>query len=112
MTAVERKELAGLLCATSVTTLDHLIARAAGREQARIAIGTLLRLFEIAAVSRAVLEAALDIDFADFEDAVVHEAAAAVDAAGIVTRNREDFRRATLPVFSPVELVAALAQRA
>jgi predicted nucleic acid-binding protein len=108
VTAVERKELAGLLCATSVTTLDYLIARAIGREEARRAIRTLLRMFEVAAVTRAVLEAALELDLDDYEDAVLHEAGQGAEAEAIVTRNGSDFKGATLPIFSPAELVAAL----
>ena len=108
VTAVERKELAGLLCATSVTTLDYLIARAIGREKARGAIRALLRMFEVAAVTRAILEAALEIDVDDYEDAVLHEAGQGAEAEAIVTRNASDFKGATLPIFSPAELVAAL----
>lgn len=108
VTAVERKELAGLLCATSVTTLDYLIARAVGRDEARQAIRTLLRIFEVAAVTRAVLEAALEIDLTDYEDAVLHEAGRGAQAEAIVTRNAPDFEGVPLSIFSPAELVAAL----
>lgn len=106
--AVEREQLAGLLCATSVTTIDYLVARAIGRQGAHHAIRTLLRLFEIAAVTRAVLESALELPFPDYEDAVVHEAGRAAEAEGIVTRNIRDFKGADLAVFAPEELVAAL----
>ena len=106
--AVERERLAGLLCATSVTTVEYLLSRARGRREAKHAIRTLLRLFEIAAVTRAVLESALELPFADYEDAVLHEAARAAGAEGLVTRNGNDFRRAKLPIFSPEELAAAL----
>jgi predicted nucleic acid-binding protein len=108
VSAVERKELAGLLCATSVTTLDYLIARAVGGDQARQAIRTVLRVFEIAAVTRAVLETALEIDLLDYEDAVIHVAAQGSEADGIVSRNAPDFKGSTIPIFSPEELVAAL----
>jgi hypothetical protein len=46
--------------------------------------------------------------FPDFEDAVLHEAAAAAGCSAIVTRNGRDFAAATLPVFDPHELLAAL----
>lgn len=67
-----------------------------------------LDLFGVAAVDGRVLEAALRLDFADFEDAVVHEAARACGAAGIVMRNGRDFARAFLPVFDPHELLSAV----
>jgi hypothetical protein len=54
------------------------------------------------------LRSALDAGFADFEDAVVHEAARQAGAAAIVTRNGKDFVRSELPVFSPAELLAAM----
>jgi len=40
---------------------------------------------------------ALRLDFPDFEDAVVHEAALASGAAGIVTRDAAGFSRGTVP---------------
>lgn len=106
--AVERERLAGLLCATSVTTVNYMMTRAKGRRDAKQAIRTLLRLFEIAAVTRAVLESALEIPFPDYEDAVLHESARSAKADGIVTRNPNDFGRTKLPIFTPDELVAAL----
>jgi hypothetical protein len=44
--AVERGRLAGLLCATSVATVDYLVARATGRDNAKQVVRTLLRIFE------------------------------------------------------------------
>ena len=66
----------------------------------------------IAPVHRPVLEAALDSGLADFEDAVLHEAALQVSAQAIVTRDPTDFKRAALPVYSPRELNQALELRA
>ena len=56
-----------------------------------------------------MLERALRLDFDDFEDAVVHEAARACGAAAIVTRDAAGFSRCSLPVLEPVELLSALA---
>ena len=60
-------------------------------------------------LNRAVLTAALALDFDDYEDAVVHEAAVAVDADAIVTRNGADFAGSAVPIFTPGELLAAIA---
>lgn len=38
-----------------------------------------------------MLDGALDIDFTDYEEAVLHEAARAVGANAIITRDRRDF---------------------
>jgi hypothetical protein len=55
-----------------------------------------------------VLSRALTLDFADFEDAVFHEAASAGGMSAIVTRDRQGFANAILPVFDPYELLAAV----
>lgn len=106
---VERRQLVGLLGATSITTLHYLSKKALGEAGARVQVRRLLDLFEVAAVTRPVLERALDLGFRDFEDAVLHESALHAGADGLVTRDPEDFRKATVRVYRPNELLAAIA---
>lgn len=106
---VERGQIEGLLCATTVTTIHYLLAKELGRQAARDAVGTLLTLFSVAPVDDRTLSLALDLPFPDFEDAVLHEAARLAGARAIVTRNGSDFRGAVLPIDSPNELEATLA---
>lgn len=109
MAMAERKIIDGLLCATTITTLYYILAKATDDALARVRITSLLTLFDSAAVNRSVLQSALRLPFQDYEDAVLHEAAQLAGADAIVTRNGRDFRQATLPIYSPVELLAALA---
>ena len=106
--AVVRRQLTGLLCATTLTTVDYLLSRERDQHVARTAIHQLLATFEVASVGRSELEQAAASTFIDFEDAVLHEAArtAAVDA--IVTRNTGDFAAASVAIYAPTELRAAL----
>ena len=60
---------------------------------------------------QAKLEAALQSKFPDFEDAVIHEAALHVGVDGIVTRDILRFKRATISVYSPDELIQILRGR-
>jgi predicted nucleic acid-binding protein len=108
---VERGTLPGHLCATTVTTVHYLSQRALGVGQARQKIRNLMQLFEVAPVNRVVLEAALASRLADFEDAVLHEAALHAGAEGIVTRDPTGFKGARLPVYTPDELWKALQTR-
>jgi hypothetical protein len=55
-----------------------------------------------------VLASALDADFGDFEDAVIHEAACHVGADAIVTRNKKDFKKSRVPVYSSEEMAKIL----
>jgi len=52
---------------------------------------------------------ALSLDFSDYEDAVVHQSARSVNADGIVTRSGADFKKSTIAVYSPRELLAVVA---
>ena len=66
---VEQGHLTGLLCATTITTLDYLLTQSLGRADSRPVLTRLLQLFDIAPVTRAVLEGALRSAMPDFEDA-------------------------------------------
>lgn len=107
----ERSEIQGYLCATTITTIYYIAAKTIGGQQALLAIRRLLSLFEVAPVNRPVLEQASQSDFSDFEDAVLHEAACAVGAEAIVSRNQSDFQRARISVYLPEEMLRALGDR-
>jgi predicted nucleic acid-binding protein len=108
---VESGVVTGLLGATTVTTLYYLVEKALGARRARRHVETLLSLCEVAPVTDVVLREALALGFADYEDAVLHEAARHAKAQGIVTRDQQGFKRAELPVYTPDELLATLRHR-
>lgn len=108
---VEHREIEGYLGATTVTTIHYLLRKALGAPMALQSVRQLLALFTVAPVDDRTLSLALDLPFADFEDAALHEAARLASVEGIVTRNGSDFRGATLPVYAPEELEAILASR-
>ncbi len=105
---VERKELEGVLGATTLTTIFYLVEKAMGTNVARETVRDLLALFQIAKVDQQVLESAVASPLEDFEDAVLLEAGRTVGVDVLVTRNADDFREATLLVLSPEELEASL----
>ncbi len=104
LSMVESGEIEGWLCASTVTTLHYLIRKSAGVRGALDGISLLLTIFEIAPVNKTVLERALRLPFKDFEDAVLHEAAALANINMIVTRNIADFKHSTIPVQLPGRL--------
>lgn len=101
---VEKKEIKGFLGATTVTTIYYLASKVAGKKKANQEISKLLSIFQIAPVNKPVLAEAIKLKFIDFEDAVLHEAAKQIGVQGIVTRNSNDFKKATLSIYSPEEL--------
>ena len=105
---VEQAQIAGLLCATTITTVDDLLMQSMPRSNAHQALRKLLELFEIAPVNRAVLEEAFKSRIADFEDAVLDQAGRLAGADVIVTRNQKDFRQSTLRILGPDELLSSI----
>jgi predicted nucleic acid-binding protein len=102
---VEHKKLNGLLGATSVTTIHYLLRKSLGLTLTKKHLRTLLSLFNVAPVDWDILSDALSLNFPDFEDAVLHEAARHAGAAGLVTRDVRGFKRSKLRVYSPIELL-------
>jgi len=105
---VEQGLLNGVLCATTVTTIHYLLMRSMGKKGATEVIGSLLKLFEVASVTRIVLEDALESDDRDYEDAVLYKSAYHAGVDLIVTRDRSGFSKADIPVMNPKELLALL----
>ena len=97
----ERLEFQGLVCATSVTTVDYLARKAVGLTEARAQVAFLLSILEVAPVNGAALQAALESGVRDFEDAVVAESARRANADYIVTRNLKDFAKSPVPAHTP-----------
>jgi predicted nucleic acid-binding protein len=108
---VERGDLLGCLCSTTITTLYYLASKTVGRKKAQKEIQKLLTLFEIAPVNRPVLQAAIQSGFPDFEDGVIYESAVLIESDGIVTRDPKGFKKAGIQVYSPGELLRTLIDR-
>lgn len=98
----------GLLCATTITTIDYLLLQSVSRGDARRYLTQLIRLFDIAPVNRALIEGAMKSRIDDFEDAVLEQAAALAGADLIVTRNTKDFVKGTIKVQDPKECLIQL----
>jgi len=108
MSKVERSEINGFLCATTMTTIHYLLSKYLDKEKAIDSINAIMALFEIASVNRLVIENALKSKFSDFEDAVLHESARHAGAEYIITRNFNDFKITKIPAFTPTEFLNML----
>ncbi len=107
-TKVEKAEITGVLCATTVTTIHYLVQKSHSEKHSHDIIQSLLKLFEIAPVTRVVLSEALESDDRDYEDSVLYKSAFYYGADVIVTRDRKGFDKSDIPVMNPKELLALL----
>ena len=106
LAAAETGLVGGWVAAHSLTTLFYLLAKAQSAEQARVALTDLLTFLSVAAVDHAVIEQALNLPYADFEDAVQMMAAVRSGMQYVVTRNVRDYGMGPLPALQPAELLA------
>jgi len=107
---VEEGRLQGLLCATTITTIDYLLIQSLSRSDARKHLAQLIRLFDIAPVNRAVIERAMRSRITDFEDAVLEQAAVLAGAEAIITRNAKDFAQGATVVLDPRQCLVQLGE--
>ncbi len=108
MSKVERSEIDGFLCATTITTIHYLLSKYLNKEKSIKSISSIMALFEIASVNRLVIENALISKFTDFEDSVLHESARHAGVEYIITRNIKDFNKSQIPVYTPTEFLSML----
>lgn len=88
----ERGEINGVMAASSVDTLAYLLERGMRPPKVRATVASLLTFLEIAPVDRKMLEAAIDAQWPDLEDAILYEVARASQCDCLVTRNTRDFK--------------------
>lgn len=78
------------------------------RDKLRQILNDLLLAMRVCPITHDVLNQAFALPFTDYEDAVQHASATAIQLDAIVTRNLDDYRNATLPVFSPTDFLNQL----
>jgi predicted nucleic acid-binding protein len=98
------------LVATSLTNLFYIARRLIGQDEARRAVQTCLQTFPILAVDGPLLHQADALPGSDFEDNVQQAAAVFHRLDAIVTRDPRGFSGSVVPVLSPADLLARLAQ--
>jgi len=103
---VESGAVKASVCATTVTAVDYYLSRELDTATSRGALRSLLRLFDVAAVSRATVEAALASPMTDFDDAVLAFSAQAHAATAIVTRKLRDFESSPVRAYTPEQWLA------
>jgi predicted nucleic acid-binding protein len=78
------------------------------RDKLKQALHDLLLAVRICPITHAALSQALNLPFADYEDAAQHASATTSHLDAIITRNLKDYKNATLPVFSPTDFLKQL----
>jgi len=106
--AVENGVAEGMLAAHAVTTIHYLVRRERGATRAKQVVSAVLSVLKVAAVDDLVVKEALQLPFADFEDAVTAAAARAAGCVFVVTRDSKGFRESPVPAITPEAMIPLL----
>lgn len=91
--------------AKSATDIHYILRKAVGESESRIALGKLFQTVNCVNTEANDILCGLVNDFPDFEDSVAEAIAVRIGANCIITRNKKDFSRSRLPVYTPEEYI-------
>lgn len=110
--AVANQKIKGFLSAKSVTDIYYLIHRYTHNDQeSRKILNQLFALFGVLDTTGEDCRKAIFSEMKDYEDAVMVQSAWRYDMDGIVTRNLKDYEKATVPFFSPRQLLEEIEKK-
>lgn len=106
LSVIERKKAHGFISGASVPILYYLLQKEIGGGDAREFLGVLLELLSIVPTDRPVLERAMRVEAADYEDAVQIASAEVCRADYIVTRDVPGYKKSSVKPIAPAEYLA------
>ena len=104
LSAAEKREITGVLCPTTITTLHYIVKKHRGENKARDLVSAIMKICSVGVFRKLEIQNALDSKISDFEDAVVESVALKAEADVIVTRNLSDFKKSRVVAIEPSKL--------
>jgi predicted nucleic acid-binding protein len=102
----EEDLISGSTSAINIANIYSILGQQKSKQETRKIVKTILEVVAIPNTSRKDLLLAIDSSFSDFEEAIQFFTALNVDGINyIITRNKKDFKYATIPVVTPAEFV-------
>jgi predicted nucleic acid-binding protein len=98
----------GYVSAISFNNVFYIARKQAGNAKALDAVKLIRKTFQIISLDEAVIDRAIAISSADFEDAIQAAAAERIGADYVVTRNTSDFAAMGIATVTAEELLALL----
>lgn len=108
LSVVEAGGIDGYVAGHTITTIHYVVSQARNRKVAARAVTELLRIVDVVPITTDDLQQAIALAMGDFEDAVQAAAALKIGADYLVTRNKKDFRSASVVVADPPTVLALL----
>ncbi|MCH6258085.1 PIN domain-containing protein [Puniceicoccaceae bacterium K14] len=101
---VEKKQMEGWICPTTITTLHCLGKKVLGEQKTRELLDKLISICKVGKMSRQTFKRALESQISDFEDAVIEAVSIGNNIELIATRNIGDFKKSEIPAKEPSQI--------
>lgn len=105
---VAQKDFVGYVSSITPINVYYTGRKFKGKDHTLKTVRRLLRLFEVCAADKKVLQNAFALNFSDYEDAVQCACALAEGLDAIVTRNTKDYKNSSIRVYMPGEFLQFL----
>lgn len=103
MELISEGRVTGYVTPVVLANVDYIVTRYSSRVKSRKAVRFLRKMLDILPMDESVVDAALDSEFPDFEDAMQYYAAEKQGIDFIVTRNKKDYVRGRIRAVSAEE---------
>jgi predicted nucleic acid-binding protein len=108
MRFITQRDIPAYVTATTTTDIYYILKKSKGHKPTIEFLRNLFGFIDIAYVSSQVIINALQSELTDFEDAVQVESAKENGIGIIITRNKADFVKSDVSVFTPDEFVSTI----
>jgi predicted nucleic acid-binding protein len=93
----------------SIATAYYVMSKSMKPEEARSSLQKLLTLIKVSDLNhKSTVRAINDLNFSDIEDSLQHQCAIQSKATILVTRNEKDFRKSSISVMTPKQVLAII----
>ena len=104
----EQGKIDAYVAAITPINVFYITRKSKGRHEAQRAVELLLVSLSVCPLSHSILDQAYKLPFGDYEDAVQHASATASGLDALITRDLNDYKNSSLPVFSPSNFLVRL----
>lgn len=103
--AVEKDKVKGLVSVIALANLYYILKKYKNHKKAIAYLDIFRSYTDIGIINSSIFDQALQSDWNDFEDALQHFCAIEEKCAAIITRNLSDYKKSSLPVFTPAQFL-------
>lgn len=107
---VENGNFEGVISADSFSNIYYILRKFSNSSKAREQIKNLRKITNVGEIRTSSIDSALASEWNDFEDAIQHACAVENECDAIISRNKQDYKKAELPVLTAMEFLQKISE--